>query len=270
MFQSYGNHMKFKAAQIRSVGYPVEVHTMFTDDGYRIRLHRIPHGRYNFKRQNNSQKFNSTQSKRREPLLLVHGAICSGSMWIHHPYYAKKSLAFLLADDGYDVWLFNARGTSSSLGHKTLTINDAKYWDFSWHEIGLYDITKTIDYVLEKTLEKKIYYAGHSQGCSVFAVALTMQPSYNQKIKGAFLMTPGIFVHNVKGLVKTLVETGFGQGLRRIFKITQIHWWPSKNPIINDILFAVCRDKSMTFLCSWFLLQIIGPLSNFHESVKSC
>lgn len=189
-------------------------------------------------------------------------------MWVVHPSNAKKSLAFQLADAGYDIWLFNARGTSPSLGHKTLTINDAEYWDFSFHEIGLYDITKTIDYVLEKTSKAKLYYAGHSQGCGVFAVAMTMRPSYNQKIRGAFLMTPGIYVHNVQGLVKILVETGFGQGLREIFKITQIHWWPSKNPVINDVLVRVCHDRSMIFLCSWFLLQIIGPLSNAQETVS--
>lgn len=203
-----------------------------------------------------------------EPILLVHGAICSGSMWIVHPDNAKKSLAFQLADAGYDIWLFNARGTSPSLGHKTLTINDAKYWDFSWHEIGLFDITKTIDYVLQKSSKNMLYYAGHSQGCSVFAVAMTMCPSYNKKIRGAYLMTPGIFVHNVQGLVKILVETGFGQSLSEIFKIAKIHWWPSRNPVLNDILARVCQDKSMIYICSWTLFQIIGPLSNIQETVS--
>jgi len=59
--------------------------------------------------------------------------------------------AFLLADEGYDVWLGNARGNSWSRQHVNLTTEDNAFWDFSFHEIGTRDLPAIIDYVLEQT-----------------------------------------------------------------------------------------------------------------------
>lgn len=44
--------------------------------------------------------------------------------------YNYLILAFLLAEAGYDVWLGNFRGTRYSQKHKTLSINDSKFWNF--------------------------------------------------------------------------------------------------------------------------------------------
>lgn len=39
-------------------------------------------------------------------------------------------VAFLLADQGYDVWLGNARGNTYSKGHIRLPLDSAQYWNF--------------------------------------------------------------------------------------------------------------------------------------------
>lgn len=41
---------------------------------------------------------------------------------------------------------------------------DVDFWDFSWHEIGVFDIPSTIDYILDQTNQTKLSYVGHSQG----------------------------------------------------------------------------------------------------------
>lgn len=41
---------------------------------------------------------------------------------------------------------------------------DSEYWDFSFEEMGRYDITAEIEYVLKQTGVKKVSYVGHSQG----------------------------------------------------------------------------------------------------------
>lgn len=46
-----------------------------------------------------------------------------GITWLLLPPH--KSLALLLADNGFDVWIANTRGTKYSRGHVSLTPTDA-------------------------------------------------------------------------------------------------------------------------------------------------
>lgn len=60
--------------------------------------------------------------------------------------------------------------------------HDPKFWDFSWHEIGIFDIPASIDYILKYTNQTKLSYVGHSQGVTSFFVMLSELPEYNDKI----------------------------------------------------------------------------------------
>lgn len=112
--------------------------------------------------------------------------------------------AYLLSDNGYDVWLGNSRGTDQSQRHKHLSATSDEYWDFSFHEIGFFDVRAMIDFTLKKTKSPKLFYVGHSQGATAILVLLSMLPEYNQKILQAHLMAPASFMKNVDRLdVKT-------------------------------------------------------------------
>jgi len=84
-----------------------------------------------------------------------------------------KSIAFRLVDKGFDVWLNNSRGHLMSLEHECFDMRSKnkkhkaqskKYWDFSFHEHGIYDQPALWNFVLKKTGVKQLQYVCHSQG----------------------------------------------------------------------------------------------------------
>jgi predicted alpha/beta hydrolase len=78
-------------------------------------------------------------------------------------FFFLTNIAYHLSEAGFDVWSGNARGNLYSKAHKTLLPNQKAFWDFSWHEIGYYDLPAMIDYILLHTQQQQINYIGHSQ-----------------------------------------------------------------------------------------------------------
>ncbi len=76
-------------------GYPAETHTVKTEDGYLLNIHRIPCGRL------------GCGDGIRQPVFLQHGILASSADFIISG--PDKGIAFILADLGYDVWLSNFR-----------------------------------------------------------------------------------------------------------------------------------------------------------------
>jgi lysosomal acid lipase/cholesteryl ester hydrolase len=77
-------------------------------------------------------------------------------------------LGYVLSDEGFDVWLGNTRGSRYSLAHTFLNNNQKEFWDFSWHEVGYYDLPTMIDYILQTTQQKQLNYVGYSEVCKLY------------------------------------------------------------------------------------------------------
>lgn len=75
----------------------------------------------------------------------------------------ETSPALVLARQGYDVWMGNNRGTYYSLGHVSYDHNkDREYWQFSWEEMGKYDLPAMIDSIIKVTGYQNLTFVGHS------------------------------------------------------------------------------------------------------------
>lgn len=104
---------------IRSFGYIAEeFQDIKTEDGYLLTVHRIPYGKSNKNPVN------------RPVVFLMHGLLSSAVDFVNMG--PGVSIAYDLAEAGYDVWMGNARGTKMSRHHEFLsaTLNSKKYWDF--------------------------------------------------------------------------------------------------------------------------------------------
>lgn len=75
-------------------------------------------------------------------------------------FILNNSLAYLLADNGFDVWLANARGTEFSKNHTIFNATSIEYWNFSFHEMAKYDLPTIIDHILEITKQNALHYVG--------------------------------------------------------------------------------------------------------------
>lgn len=135
--------------------------------------------------------------------------------------YENKSLPFILANSGYDVWLGNNRGNKYSRNHSILNPDDNKdkddFWNFSFHEMGIYDLPAMINYIKNQTISEesykekplfsnstKITYIGHSQGTSQLFAALTLMPNFFEKnLNGFIALGP---VTSLKNLSSTLLR----------------------------------------------------------------
>ncbi|XP_063389046.1 gastric triacylglycerol lipase-like [Cydia fagiglandana] len=171
---------------VTKYGHIAEQYEVTTEDGYLLKLFHIP--------------------GKRSSVLLTHGLAADAD-----PYVIRGhgSLGIALADKEYDVWLLNNRGTKFSRRHTELNPDkDKKFWDFSFHEMGYYDLAATIDFVLDQTGEEKILAIGHSQGASQFFALTSLRPEYNEKVKLFLALAPGAYFFNMPTLFQIIATAG--------------------------------------------------------------
>ncbi|XP_055683007.1 lipase 3-like [Lutzomyia longipalpis] len=175
---------------IQENGYPVESHEVQTEDGYLLTMHRIPYGKAP----------GAGPGPNKPAILLHHGLLLSSASFV--VLGPEKSLAYLLADRGYDVWMGNARGNTWSRKHikwdPDNPLTRGQFWNFSWHEIGFYDLPALIDYIFLKTGQTKLHYVGHSQGATAVLVLLSLKPQYNDVMKSVHLLSAVSFMSHTQ------------------------------------------------------------------------
>uniref|UniRef100_A0AAG5CW88 Lipase n=1 Tax=Anopheles atroparvus TaxID=41427 RepID=A0AAG5CW88_ANOAO len=223
---------------VAKYGYPVEEHSLTTDDGYRLMLHRIKSNRPNA-----------------PVVLLMHGLLCSSADWLL--IGPGNALAYLLADRGYDVWMGNARGNRYSRQHDAISPAASSFWKFSWHEIGYYDLPAMIDYILERTGRQRLHYVGHSQGTTGFFVMASTRPEYNAKVIQMQALAPVAYMEHMKSPL-LLVMTRFLNTLDILMGLFGIGEFLPNTPILQEISKYICPTTTVNNLCVHLLFLLGG------------
>ncbi|NXM71807.1 LIPN Lipase, partial [Serilophus lunatus] len=223
---------------IRYHGYPSEEYEVTTEDGYILGVFRIPAGR------------NSQNIGEKPAVLLHHGILSDSTHWITN--MPINSLGFILADAGYDVWLGNSRGNTWSLKHKTFKPCQKEFWQFSFDEIGKYDIPAELYFIMNKTGQKNVYYVGHSEGTAVGFIAFSTYPELSQKIKAFFALGPVVTITHATSLLVGPIR--LPQALIRLLLGCKgvLH----QNELLKRPLIWFC--ESLGKVCGSFLYYLVG------------
>ncbi|XP_011296935.1 lipase 3 [Fopius arisanus] len=233
---------------VSQAGYEAEEHAVTTEDGYILTAHRIPSGP------------KSPAANGKPVVLLLHGLLGASDVWVLRG--SRRDLAFMLVDEGYDVWVFNARGNFYSRRHERLSPDNAQFWRFSWHEIGTYDTAATIDYILSITGQSQVSLVGYSMGGTVELVLLSKRPEYNLKVNVVLLWAPvAIVTHDLPGLFAS-VGIRYGNQIEDALRLLNRHELFSRNSINMSTYARLCLSRSTQSICQR-LVQYLTGLTNF-------
>uniref|UniRef100_A0A1B6GJH8 Lipase n=1 Tax=Cuerna arida TaxID=1464854 RepID=A0A1B6GJH8_9HEMI len=232
---------------IREYGYEAEEYSVVTEDGYILALTHI--------------KSNSTKL----PVLMMHGVLAASEQWVLKG--PGQDLAFLLADEGHDVWLGDQRGNHYSRNHVKYNTSQSEYWDFSFHEAGMYDLPAFINTILNYTGSEQIHYVGHSMGTSVYYVMCSLRPEYNHLVRTAVHLAPVVY-----GLRKTLTSSlqlmlQNAEDIAGVLKKQNIHEFLPRNSRNQRMIDNVCSERNK-FLCLFMVGQIYGPETYITNTTK--
>ncbi|XP_047940781.1 triacylglycerol lipase 2-like [Salvia hispanica] len=217
--------------------YPCHEHKVTTKDGYILSLQNIPYGR------------SGKTAGERPTVLLQHGLLMDAVSWLLAP--PDQSLALVLSDGGFNVWLVSTRGTKYSRGHTSLSPDDAVYWDWSWDELVAHDLPATFEYVHNQT-GQKLHYVGHSQG-SLMALAAVSNGDLVSMMRSAALLSPIAYLGEVTSpLARIGAETLLAETLHWL----KINEFNLRGKAVVELLLHMCKVKAVD--CTDFVTSITG------------
>ena len=180
---------------ITEKGFKCQMHYVKTEDGYTLTIFRIPGGK------------NCEDASLLPPVLLQHGVFDSSDGWVCNG--ENNSIAFVLANNNFDVWLSNSRGNKYCKEHDTFDAKSYEFWQFSFNELGIYDVPAVIKYIREVNQSgEKIIYFGHSQGTSLMFSGLAQKfDFYKENLKLFVALAPVARLSNLASLLLSILSS---------------------------------------------------------------
>lgn len=214
------------ASVIIPSGYKCDEFEVKTEDGYILSMQRIPWGH---------NESGNTTGEKKQPVLLQHGVLMDGMTWLLNS--PKESLAFILADSGYDVWIANIRGTKWSKRHVSLDPSSSAYWNWSWDELVAYELPAMVDFVHQQT-GQKMHYVGHSLG-TLIALASFSEGRLVNNLKSAALLSPVAYLTHMTTPLGILAARAFvGEIITNWLGVSEFN---PKGEAVSKILNVLCH-----------------------------
>lgn len=231
------------ATVVNGTGYECKEYTVETDDGFLLGLQRISH--------------HHGKKPQGPPVLLQHGLLQGGDNWVLN--LPSQSLGFILADEGFDVWIANGRGTRWSHGHIAFSKHDREYWDWTWDELAEYDLPAMLQFVVTKT-GSKVFYVGHSQG-TIMGLASFTQPAVPEMLAAAALLSPISYLDHI---TSAFLNSAAHHYIDRMVKTMGVREFNLRNEVGVKLMDYVCARGDVD--CGDLLAAITGPNCCFNAT----
>lgn len=228
-----------------NAGFEVESHYVVTEDHFVNQMFRV------HDRQWRAKGFKGT-------VLLLHGFSDSSDNFVINT--KDRAPAFVLASQGYDVYLANFRGNYYSLSHQYLDSKvDIRYWEnATLYKQALYDIPAFVKSILDLNGISNLTVISHSFGSVQMAVSLSyLQDFYKGKVNLWILLGAQVTPAPLAPAVSNLI---FVQQLFRPVRI-----------LLNE--FQVAPQGGFVQQFVLFMSQYLHPLAmlvyaNSHSTFK--
>ncbi|KAK3036459.1 hypothetical protein RJ639_030058 [Escallonia herrerae] len=146
-----------------------------------------------------------------------------------------QSLALILADAGYDVWIANTRGTRFSRRHVRLDPSNPAFWNWTWDDLVSHDLPAAIDFVFKQT-GQKTHYVGHSMG-TLIALASFSEGKEIDKVRSAALLSPIAYLSHMTTALGDVAARAFAGEITTLFGLAEFN--PRGAPVAS-FLKALC------------------------------
>lgn len=218
----------------------METHIVTTEDKTDLTIFRLP---FSAKLKN--------ENTTKQVVFLMHGASSSSDCFILNG--PENSIAYILSNAGYDVWLGNSRGNRYSS-------NIIPSWDFSFEQSAYYDLPASLDYILNVTKQSDLHYIAHSQGTTIYFIMLSELPKYNKVIRTAHLLAPAAYMSNIRIPWIGFLGRFYGWAPTWYSLVNGFNIWPS---FVTDIIAYtsawLCGEHSISrHVCSNVLFSMCG------------
>ncbi|GAB4848002.1 hypothetical protein Ancab_002662 [Ancistrocladus abbreviatus] len=228
-------------------GYKCQEFQVTTEDGYVLSIQRIAEGRAAAAAAGGEG--GGKLLPNRQPVLLQHGVLVDGITWLLNP--PKQNLPMILADNGFDVWIANTRGTRFSRNHLFLDPSSPAFWNWSWDELVTYDLPATFDFVYHQT-SQQIHYVGHSLG-TLTALAALSEGRLVDKMKSAALLSPVAYLSHMTTALGIVAARAFVGEITALAGLAEFN---PKGKAVANLLKSLCNIPGID--CYDYLTAVTG------------
>lgn len=155
---------------------------------------------------------------------------------------------------GYDIYIGNNRGNKHS--RKPRKDHSKDFWDFTFHEMGLYDVPAFVNLINSNNESPKIIYVGHSQGCGQFMALCSLKPEYCQgNFKGMIALGPAVFLDHIRS---EFMNVALHSGIEKVFKAFGVNDIMGSPENTNPLTKVICTLNK--YFCDYILKQLADKL----------